>query len=226
MYLYEARPWLDAQSASCSKTFIFQTFQQIHRYCSIGTSVKRNTGSRVRKTNPFLRVSTGPLRTSGYPQCATRERCTNKGGWTDMPIVQRVTRISYIDELLAPHDNDFERATTTILHSTRATSCVLKKDIFFRIINRRSIGKFRDVILSEDDQHARTFLLPSVPPLPVLGKNRTVSRLIATIAAMRLTRIYAHTRARPRTATREEVKLTSEAWCTERSLLQEGSGPE
>lgn len=33
-----------------------------------------------------------------------------------------------------------------------------------------------------------------------------------------------HTRApRPRTATREEVKLTSEAWCTERSLLQEGS---
>lgn len=32
-----------------------------------------------------------------------------------------------------------------------------------------------------------------------------------------------HTRARPRTATREEVKLTSEARCTERSLLQEGS---
>lgn len=83
-----------------------------------------------------------------------------------MPIVQRVTRISYIDELLAPHDNDFERATTTILHSTRATSCVLKKDIFFRIINRRSIGKFRDVILSETIRRPARSNLPSPFPSP------------------------------------------------------------
>lgn len=46
---------------------------------TLDQSVKRNTGFEGLRNQPTP-SSAGPLRTGGYPQCATRERCTNKGG--------------------------------------------------------------------------------------------------------------------------------------------------
>lgn len=74
---------------------------------------------------------------------------TDKGGWTDMPIVERVTRILFRISTSSSHERDFE-GRTTILHSSRdAVSCnVLKKYLyFFRIIIiiiNRTMAKFRN----------------------------------------------------------------------------------
>lgn len=218
MYLYEAE--VSLLNRGRAKT-CYEILNRSHRYCSIEPSVQEKPlFSRV-EANPFLLPGDlcGPSRTSGYPQCARFVKGWDGQRWMNGYAdcwTRDANIISYIDELV-PRER-FRGANDDFAFIARR--CIVRrvKKVFIFFSNNNNNNKSNDGKISKQ----RLF-----EPLPlVLGKNGIDVQSIDEIAPLCRdtfnSDIYVCTRARPRTVTREEVKLTSEAWCTERSLLQEG----
>lgn len=121
MYLCEARPWLVRWSSGA----VFEYEKAIESFSNARSiREKKHWFRRASKPTPS---SAGPLRTGGYPQCATRERCTNKGGWTDMPIVQREC------------DTNFVYPSRNVSSGPTAFAACTNINIFYRIDRKISL---------------------------------------------------------------------------------------